>query len=209
MARRKLKQSQFLERSVIAALLLAVGAAVYFNHLADRVQATAGKLGDFDLLRGGRLVDHGTNDGDSFHVAHAGKEFVFRLYYVDCPEKSARNYKQRVADQAGYFGGISEAEAVEVGLEAKDYVEDLLKRNEFEIYTRWEEVYNSGRYYAFVRIGGVGEGRLLSELLVERGLARIYTKGVNLPGGERFKDQREDLWELERRAKAARVGGWR
>lgn len=190
---------------MILLLLLALGAAAYFNHLAEQVQATSGKQGEFDVLRGGRLIDHGTNDGDSFHIAHGGEEFVFRLYYVDCPEKSARNYKKRVADQAEYFGGLSLAEVVDVGLEAKDYVEDLLKRNEFEISTRWEAVYDSGRYYAFIKIGD----RYLAEILVERGLARIYTKGVNLPDGERFTDQREDLRALESEAKARGLGGWR
>jgi len=205
MARRKLMESKNLERIAILLLLLALGAAVYFNYLAEQVQATAGKQGGYDVLRGGRLVDHGANDGDSFHIAHAGQEFVFRLYYVDAPETSARSYKQRVAEQAKYFGSLSEAEAVEVGLEAKDYVEDLLKRNEFEIFTRWEEVYDSGRFFAFVRVGG----RYLSELLVERGLARIHTKGVTLPDGESFQHQREDLRELERRAREGRLGGWK
>ena len=205
MARRKLKESRFLEQAVILLLLLALGAAVYFNYLAERVEASSGKQGGFDVLRGGRLIDHGANDGDSFHIAHGGKEFVFRLYYVDCPEKSARNYKKRVADQGEYFDGLTQAEVVEVGLEAKDYVEDLLKRNEFEVFTRWEAVYDSGRYYAFFKFGD----RYLAELLVERGLARIYTKGVNLPDGERFTHQREDLRALESQAKAGRLGGWR
>ena len=207
MARRKSKEksSSFFDRLLVVGVLVAIGAAFYFNYLGERVLATSGKRGDFDVLQGGQLIDHGANDGDSFHIRHGDDEHVFRLYYVDCPEKSSRNYKQRVAEQGEYFGGLDAAEVVEVGLEAKDLVEHLLKRNEFEIYTRWEEVYDSGRYFAFVKI----DGRFLSELLVERGLARIHTKGVNLPDGTRFKVQRDRLRELERQAKAARLGAWR
>ncbi len=208
MARRKRKEenkSKLLERSVIAVLLLAIGAAVYFNYLAERVHATSGKLGGFEVLRGAKFVDHGANDGDSFHIRHGGKEFVFRLYYVDCAEKSARRFQDRLAHQGKYFGGLSEAEVVELGLEAKDYVDYLLKRNEFTIYTRWEEVYDSGRFFAMLKI----DDRFLSEVLVEKGLARIYTKGVTMPDGESFKEQREDLRELELTAKKTKLGGWR
>jgi endonuclease YncB( thermonuclease family) len=208
MARRKRKESnrsQFLERSVIVLLLVAAGAAFYFNHLSERVAVESGKIGEFEVLHGGKFLDHGANDGDSFHVTHGGREFVFRLYYVDCPEKSARRFQSRLAHQGEYFGGLSEAEVVELGLEAKDYVDDLLNRNTLTIYTRWEEVYDSGRYFALVEVGD----RWLSELLVERGLARIYTKGVGLPDGETFKHQRDDLRVIEAKAKAAELGGWR
>jgi len=190
---------------VIFILLLALGLAFYFNYLAERLQASSGKLGEFDVLDGARLIDHGANDGDSFHVRHDGEEFVFRLYYVDCPEKHAHRYTERLADQAKYFGGLSEAEVVELGLEAEVFVEDLLLGAEFSVVTRWEGVYDSGRYYAFVRVGG----RLLSELLVERGLARIHTRGVDLPEGKKFKQQRDHLRELEEQARSARLGAWR
>ena len=58
MARRKLKSSdpKLLERVVIAAMVIAIGAAVYFNYLAARVEATSTKQGEFDVLRGARLV---------------------------------------------------------------------------------------------------------------------------------------------------------
>lgn len=209
MARRKSKQrkgrNQFLERLVLAILLMALAAAFYFNYLAERIHARSGKLGEFDVLAGARLVDHGANDGDSFHVSHGGDEFVFRLYFVDCPEKDSRRFSQRLAEQGEYFGGLAVDDVVELGLEAEEFVEDLLAQQDFSVATRWEEVYDSGRYYAFVTVGG----RLLSERLVERGLARIHTKGVDLPDGEKFHHQREDLRQLEAKAKAARIGGWR
>lgn len=53
-------------------------------------------------LQNCRLVAHDSNDGDSFHVQHAGKEFIFRLDYVDAPETDA-DFPDRVAEQARYF----------------------------------------------------------------------------------------------------------
>lgn len=55
------------------------------------------------------LVQNPANDGDSFHVMHDGKEYVFRLYFVDCPEEDDR-YSDRVAAQAAYFG-VNEKQA--------------------------------------------------------------------------------------------------
>ncbi|MGI9241431.1 MAG: thermonuclease family protein [Verrucomicrobiales bacterium] len=208
MARRKSKQAdrgQFLERLVLAVLLLAMALAFYFNYLAERLQAKTGKLGEFDVLEGAVLVDHGANDGDSFHVRHGGDEFVFRLYYVDCPEKDGRRFSERLAEQGAYFGGLAVDEVVELGLEAEAFVEGLLRARKFTVATRWEKVYDSGRYYAFVRV----DGKPLSELLVERGFARIHTRGVDLPEGKKFESYREDLGKLESRAKAEGLGGWR
>ena len=43
------------------------------------------------------------NDGDSFHVSVNGKEYIFRLYFVDTPEVDTE-FPQRVKEQARYFG---------------------------------------------------------------------------------------------------------
>ena len=206
MSRRKSKKkdhSQLIEKLVIGGMVLAILLAVGFNYLAGQVQRVASKEGGFDVLHGVKFIQHGGNDGDSFHIAYEGEEFVFRLYYVDCPETSSARYRDRVVKQGEYFG-LGVDEVVAVGLDAKDYVEDLLRKGELVIYTRWEEVYTSGRYYAFVRV----DGEWLSELLVQRGLARIYTKGVGMPDGESFKAQREDLREMEAEAKRGGLGAW-
>jgi len=34
-----------------------------------------------------KLKNNSFNDGDSFHVSHKGKEYIFRLYFVDTPER--------------------------------------------------------------------------------------------------------------------------
>ena len=41
------------------------------------------------------LVMNRFSDGDSFHVSAKGKEYIFRLYFVDAPETDAE-YPKRV-----------------------------------------------------------------------------------------------------------------
>src|SRR5262245_59278412 len=40
----------------------------------------------WETLKGCHLMTDKYRDGDSFHVNYSGKEFVFRLYFVDAPE---------------------------------------------------------------------------------------------------------------------------
>ena len=48
----------------------------------------------------------------------------------------------------------------------------------------------------------------LAELLVEQGLARIYTKGAALPGQVNEYIFKKTLYKLESSSKAAQRGGW-
>ncbi|MCB1276071.1 thermonuclease family protein [Prosthecobacter sp.] len=162
--------------------------------------------GHFVELRHVRLIEDAGNDGDSFKIAHDGGANVLRLYFVDCPEK--RQYpliNSRLKDQAGYFGGLSIPQTVNVGLEAKAFTETLLRERHFTILTRWERVYDSARSYALVFFD---DGEELSEKLVRAGLCRIHTKGTLMPDGRREFDFESHLRALEREAKAAQRGAW-
>ncbi len=162
--------------------------------------------GDYQVLRGARLISHRSNDGDSFHISHDGRDYEMRLYYVDCPEKYiAKHNAKRLGHQARYFGGIGLDEAVGVGLEAREFTRGLLEEGSFEVFTRWEGVYGNERHYCFVILR---DGTHLSELLVEEGLARIYTKGEPTPDGRKVKEFKKHLKELEYRAKKAARGAW-
>lgn len=162
--------------------------------------------GTWQHLTGCTLVEEDkNNDGDSFTLRHGGEEFTFRLYYADCPEKRRHQYNgDRIAEQGQYFGGLSEAATIAVGQEARDFTLALLRKGPVIVDTRWEEVYDSGRRYAFVSSGGVD----LAEALVGRGLARIHTKGVSRPGGLSIQEEKAKLQQLERGAKAKRLGAW-
>jgi endonuclease YncB( thermonuclease family) len=95
---------------------------------------------------------------------------------------------------------------VEIGLAARDYATDLLNQGNFKVYTRWKEVFDSGRYYAFVIFD---DGLDLSEKLTAHGLARIHTEGATHPEGRSVQEFNSSLRALERAAKANQVGGWR
>jgi hypothetical protein len=46
---------------------------------------------DWIVLENCRLLPNAANDGDSFHVSVNGKDYRFRLYFVDAPETDAAN----------------------------------------------------------------------------------------------------------------------
>lgn len=70
-------------------------------------------------MDGCQMIANPANDGDSFHVDYNGKEYIFRLYFVDTCEVSTR-FPDRLKDQAEYFG-ISPEQAIELGKQAKEF----------------------------------------------------------------------------------------
>jgi len=188
---------------------LMVGLLQAWQHYRDKpMVATVPPAAEerFVTLVDARLVEDASNDGDSFKIAHEGGVNVLRLYFVDCPEK--RLYplvKNRLKDQASYFGGLSIEQTERLGLEAKDFTEQLLHGRRFTIQTRWERVYDSARSYALVFFD---DGEELSEKLVKAGLCRIHTKGTWMPDGRREYDFESHLRGLEHEARAAHRGAW-
>jgi micrococcal nuclease len=147
-------------------------------------------------------ADH--NDGDSFHVRYQGREFIFRLYFVDAPEVD-ESFPDRNREQARHFG-VTAKENRKAAEAAKALTAELLKRP-FTVTTRWQNAMGRSRlprYYAVVRVGGED----LGEVLLKRGLARAKGTWANLPDGERAKPRMERLKQLEAEAKAKRIGVW-
>ena len=165
----------------------------------------ARNAGVWEELQGSVLVENKTNDGDSFEVRHGRGSSTLRLYFVDCPEKNRHLFNgDRIADQGRYFGGLSEGRTVEMGEAARDFSLETLRRQPFTVLTRWERVFDSDRCYAFVT---TADGDL-AELLVAQGLARIFTKGENRPGGAGAAKAKGHLSKLEREAQISRRGAW-
>lgn len=167
--------------------------------LAQPVRAATAK--PWKILTDCAIVDNQYNDGDSFHVRWDGTEFIFRIYFADCPEDDAR-FPDRVAAQAAYFG-ITPAQAIEVGKQAAEFTHELLN-HPFSIKTRWQRALGSShlhRNYGFVE---VEDQQDLAELLVENGLARIH--GVGVSGVTQAEVER--LHVLEAKAKADKLGAW-
>src|SRR5437667_8177039 len=166
--------------------------------------ASAGDRKEWVKLTDCRYVENPDNDGDSFHVRAADKEFTARLYYVDAPETNLR-LGDRTHDQALHFG-ITLDETMNAGEKAKQRTKELLQKP-FVIWTRWATAGGRGResrYYVIVEI----DGKSFGEILVTEGLAR--TKGVapNLPNDEKGKAYMERLDDLESAAREKHLGAW-
>lgn len=168
----------------------------------DSLGLRIGKGKPWQVLSDCRLLKREANDGDSFHVRHDGKEYIFRLYYVDAPETSLL-FPDRVQEQSDYFR-FSEQDALRVGLEAKRFTERVLAAAPFTVVTQWEDARGSSqlpRYYAFV----VTDQGDLDELLTAEGLVRVYGMRVSDNLGGRKQDT---LKHLELAARKDGAGGW-
>lgn len=161
------------------------------------------------------LAEAGNNDGDSFLVRLPdGSKAQFRLYFVDTPESAFKSYRdgkdnhQRIRDQAAEMGDLEPEQVVEIGKKAKAFTLDLLASQPFELHTCWDSPFHDERFHAFITVQQNGKPRLLEELLVERGFARIKTKPADLPDGTPATKQLAHLRDLERAAKRAKVGAW-
>lgn len=208
-------------------VILVVAAVAYWQRdliveetaSSGQSQATPGtsateKINGYDKFSDAELVEDDGNDGDSFKVQVDGREIELRLYFVDAPEKYLsdrwENQRRRVADQAREMGGITVDQAVEIGQKAKSFANSQLEGKPFTVYTYWEPVYDSGRYYGFAELP---DGEYLGAKLVREGLARIHTKGpgskqkpVPTPDGASFHRHRDMLFDLEREAKRSSRG---
>ena len=204
----KRKQGAFL-----IALMLGAGLVWVVQNLPEK---KLGEGGEFEAFENCTLVPDRGNDGDSFHIRMSdGKVRHLRLYFVDAPESAVKRYDdgntniKRLRHQGEYFAGLSQKATVGVGQDAKIWVKKLLTEVEsFTVFTRGKEVYDSGRIYALLSVQSGGGRRWLHELLVEEGLARIYTMGTDLPDGTTNADQLRRLHGLQKSAKGAKKGAW-
>jgi endonuclease YncB( thermonuclease family) len=196
------------------ALLLVAGGLWLKDQLAKKDGADTPRISaGWERIEGCRWVEHDRNDGDSFRLRLPdGKVEEFRLYFVDTPESEFRTYGEgrsnhkRIADQARALG-IQPEQAVEVGKKAKALVHDWCARRELVIVTQWDDPFGDRRYHAFVEMPA-GDEQWLHERLVQAGVARIHTKGSDLPSGTPEAEQEKHLRELEAVARDQRVGAW-
>jgi endonuclease YncB( thermonuclease family) len=164
------------------------------------------RAGEWEELRGCRLLPNEENDGDSFHVEHDGQERIFRLYFVDAPEtEGGGRLAERVAEQAETFG-ISEEESLQIGLRAAAFTGAALSRP-FTVITRGQDAMGASqipREYAFVK---TADGDDLGEMLLSRGLARSFGKDAAFPP-YKARELREKYDQLEAEARREKLGAW-
>ncbi len=206
------------QAGVLIVLMMASGVVWLIGNLPEsrRGGAKPGKDGGFDVFENCRVISDQGNDGDSFQVKMSdGKVRHLRLYFVDAPETGVTRYRDGNAHvkglrhQANYFSGLSQWEIVGVGQEGKRWGKGLFSEvKSFTVYTRGGKVYDRGRIYVLIKLRWGGRERWMQELLVEEGMARIYTMGTDLPDGPFRALQTKRLHVLEKAAKAGKNGGW-
>lgn len=166
--------------------------------------AAFGGASDWTVLDGCTYVSNRYNDGDSFHVRKDGKEYIFRLYFVDTPEED-NAFAQRVNDQAAYFG-VDEPHILQIGHDARSFVERELAGG-FTVVTRWQGAQGRSkipRHYAFIRVGD----RDLAHALVDRGLARVFGVRASPPEEPDANQVRAALLAVEDEARRHGRGAW-
>ncbi|MBA3273609.1 MAG: thermonuclease family protein, partial [Chthoniobacterales bacterium] len=159
---------------------------------------------EWQVLKDCRLLPNESNDADSFHVMAAGKEYLFRLYFIDAPETDT-SVPERVNEQSRYFG-ISVGQTVQLGNLGKQFTKAKLGRP-FTVRTCMQDAMGRSRmqrFYAFIE---AADGDL-AELLVVNGLARVYGSSATPLGLSSPEVEWEKLRGLESQAKAQKVGGW-
>lgn len=162
--------------------------------------------GEWQLLRDCQLIESPYNDGDSFHVRSGGREYIFRLCYVDTPEtKAMREYTQRTTDQAKYFG-INKTTLFEMAAQASELTKRELSRP-FTVWTDWTDARGNSqlpRHFGIIQTADHD----LAEWLVRRGLSRVYGYSPSRPEGTPSADYRNKLKKLEAAAFVDREGAW-
>jgi DNA uptake protein ComE-like DNA-binding protein len=166
--------------------------------------ATSFARGPWTTLENCRYLVKRANDGDSFHVHVGGKEYIFRLYFVDAPETDSE-FPDRVKVQAKYFG-LTTDQILKLGEAARAFTREKLSRP-FVVRTCWQDAMGQSRlerFYAFVQTSN-GD---LGEQLVENGLARRRGAAARPSGLASTQPEWQKLASLEEKAKQEKVGGW-
>jgi DNA uptake protein ComE-like DNA-binding protein len=180
--------------------LWAILVARVFGCVADNVSGR----GPWTTLENCRYLVKRANDGDSFHVSVGGKEYIFRLYFVDAPETN-EEFPDRIKVQARYFG-LADDQTLKLGELAKAFTREKLSRP-FVVRTCWQDAMGRSRlprYFAFVQTHN-GD---LGEQLVEHGLARRYGAAAKPKDLSSSQLEWEKLASLEQKAEQEKVGGW-
>lgn len=173
-------------------------------------QPRAYQDGDWWVIPNPELVVSRANEADIMRIRSGSKEDVFVLYFVDAPESSPTRPK-RLREQADYYQQPSLKRLLSTGQEAMQFVNELLTKHPFTVYTKWGRVPDTERFYALVRIEMTpGKSYDLGELLVRHGFAaptgqQTGTLPKSMPSHSQYL---KDLSRALSRAKVERGGAW-
>ena len=172
---------------------------------AQQVRDEQSPEAKWETLANCQFVTNALVDGDSFHLVHDGREYIFRLYFVDAPEKDA-TLRDRIVDQAAYFG-IAMDDVPRAGALAARFTRDKLTGHKLTVITRWQNAMGRSslaRFYCVLTV----DDENLAESLVATGLARIHGLRANYPDGPRSTTFIAKLKNLELIAREKKLGVW-
>ena len=192
-------------RAFFVPLFLCLALSLAFVSTAQQVQDARNPDGKWETLENCQLLTNSLVDGDSFHLSHDGREYVFRLYFVDAPEKDP-TLKDRIQDQAAYFG-IATDDVPKAGVAAARFTREKLTGQKITITTRWQNAMGRSSLARFYCKLVVNEEDL-AEQLVAGGLARIHGIRANVPGNPRSTTFISRLKNLELTAREQKLGVW-
>jgi hypothetical protein len=173
-------------------------------------EARAYRQGEWWVLPEPKLVPGRANEPDTLRIRSGPKEDVFVLYFVDAAEVFPSR-PRRLKEQSSFFHNPSPDAVLTAGAHAMDFVTTLLTKNRFKVYTKWERVPDSERYYGFITVElEQGKHFDLGELLVRKGYASPMGRQISalpapLPKSELYVSQ---LGKAMAQAKAEHVGAW-
>lgn len=183
---------------------LSLARALAIAVLAPSLATSHAAPPDWEKLENCKLAGAEYADGDSFHVVHDGKDHIFRLYFVDCPETDDR-FPARLEDQAKALG-IPVSEVMPLGKKAAEFSHNLLKQP-FTVLTKWDDARGaskSQRFYAIILAGN----KNLGEELVRNGYARAFGMPVDYPTAAGMQSYQRKLKGLQADAIRMRKGGY-
>lgn len=174
--------------------------------LAMLLGAGRAEESSWSRLTGCRWMENESNDGDSFHVQYQGREYIFRLYFVDCCETD-QQIPERVRQQAEFLK-IPTARVLQAGQAARAFSHGLLARQPFTVVTKWEDAKGAShlpRHYAFV-LFGENDRTDLASTLAQNGLVRIFGMPADPPGSVTGAQFQSHLLKFDAQARSRHLG---
>ena len=185
--------------ALLAALLFAFRLDAALVEIPDKVRR-------WQTFTNSTHVPTAYGDGDSFRVKLGdGREFVFRLGFVDCPE-SDKSEPTRNMEQAEFFA-VPVGDVPAWGKLATEKVRELLAKP-FTVHTRWASALGRSRLPRFYATITTADGKDLGEELLALGLAREQGQRMEPPSREKTDDYKRKLRRIEADAKSSRAGIW-
>lgn len=164
----------------------------------------------FEIFVNPKLVPSPKNEADTLRFRMGQEELIFDLYFVDALDITL-THKERVKEQAKYFGNTSAEQVTATGKEAYAYVADLLQKHPVRLLTRWERAKLSNNYLALIMVELQKDKWVyLADLILRQGYGSASGKPCELPNseGKSLANYTTELRDHLKYARERKLGIW-